>query len=299
MNIADSRQIRSKFDAGHPVFSVEFFPPKTEEGARSLLRAAKAVQAYAPDFVSITYGAGGSSRERTIEYGELLRDLFGFEVMPHLTCVGHSRDELAAILERFQRSDFHNIMTLRGDPPKGQVSFEPHPDGLAYASDLVAFIKAHFPGFCLGVGGYPEKHPEAPDLDTDLANLKTKIDAGADFITTQLFFDNADYDAFVERCRALGIAVPILPGIMTALSLEQVTKFCGFCGARVPDALAAKLAAVQGDPDAEEAVGVEWAFEQIRDLLEGGAPGVHLYILNRSGPAVALMDKLHAAGCLR
>ncbi|MBK1857163.1 methylenetetrahydrofolate reductase [NAD(P)H] [Cerasicoccus arenae] len=290
-----SRDILSKFADGHKVFSVEFFPPKTEEGARQILRTAHALKAHEPDFVSITYGAGGSSRERTIEYGELLRDLFGFEVMPHLTCVGHSRDELTSILERFQESDFHNIMTLRGDPPKGQTSFEPHPDGLRYASDLVAFIKERFPNFCLGVGGYPEKHPEAMDMDTDLANLQTKVNAGADFITTQLFFNNADYFTFVERCRGLGIEVPILPGVMPAMSFDQVNRFCGFCGARVPRELAAKLECVKDDPEASEAVGVEWALQQIRGLLDRGAPGVHLYIMNRSGAAIALMEKLRAA----
>lgn len=290
-----SRRIISKLADGHKVFSVEFFPAKTEEGARQILRTAHALKAYQPDFVSITYGAGGSTRERTIEYGELLRDLFEFEVMPHLTCVGHSKDELAGILERFQKSDFHNIMTLRGDPPKGQTDFKPHPEGLAYASDLVAFIKERFPSFCLGVGGYPEKHPEAADKATDLANLKTKIDAGADFITTQLFFRNADYHQFVDDCRNLGIAVPIIPGIMPAMSFDQVNRFCGFCGAKVPRELAAKLEFVKEDPAASEAVGVEWAFQQIRDLLDKGAPGVHLYILNRSAAAVELIEKLRDA----
>ena len=149
------RAISDMLTAGEPVLSVEFYPPKTEEGARQMLRTAKALSAYRPDFVSITYGAGGSTRERTLEYGELMRDLFHFEVMPHLTCVGHSRDELAGILERFQLAGFRNIMTLRGDPPKGQSDFQVHPDGLAHASELVAFIRERFPHFCLGVAGYP------------------------------------------------------------------------------------------------------------------------------------------------
>ncbi|WP_309396120.1 methylenetetrahydrofolate reductase [NAD(P)H] [Cerasicoccus maritimus] len=292
------RRIISKMADGHKVFSVEFFPPKTEEGARQILRTANALKAYQPDFVSITYGAGGSSRERTIEYGELLRDLFNFEVMPHLTCVGHSKDELAAILERFQKSNFHNIMTLRGDPPKGQDSFEPHPDGLAYASDLVAFIKERFPSFCLGVGGYPEKHPEAPDMETDLANLKIKVDAGADFITTQLFFRNALYHDFVKSCRERGIEIPVLPGIMAAMSFDQVQRFCNFCGSSVPRELLGKLELVKDDASASEAVGVDWAFQQIRELLDHGAPGVHLYILNRSKAAVELIERLRDAKAL-
>ncbi len=187
------RAISDMLSAGEPVFSVEFYPPKTEEGARQILRSGKALSAFAPDFVSITYGAGGSTRERTLEYGELLRDLFNFEVMPHLTCVGHSRDELTGILERFQQAGFRNIMTLRGDPPKGKTDFQPHPDGLRYASELVGFIRERFPHFCLGVAGYPEKHPESPSLEDDLGRLCHKVAQGADFITTQLFFDNADY----------------------------------------------------------------------------------------------------------
>jgi len=294
----DSRKILSKLNNGAPVFSVEFFPPKTEEGARQILRTANVIRRYEPDFVSITYGAGGSSRERTIEYGELLRDLFQFEVMPHLTCVGHSRDELAKILERFQEGDFHNIMTLRGDPPKGQKDFKPHPDGLRYASDLVAFIRERYPEFCLGVGGYPEKHPEAPELDVDLAKLKIKVDAGADFITTQLFFQNEDFTTWVDKCRQIGIEIPIIPGIMAALNYDQVHKFCGFCGANVPEELSKKLEDAKGDESASAAIGVDWAFQQVRELLDNGAPGVHLYILNRSGPAVELLERLQDAGCL-
>ncbi|QYY37475.1 methylenetetrahydrofolate reductase [NAD(P)H] [Ruficoccus sp. ZRK36] len=285
--------------AGEPVFSVEFYPPKTEEGARQMLRTAKALSAYQPDFVSITYGAGGSTRERTLEYGELMRDLFHFEVMPHLTCVGHSRDELAAILERFQQAGFRNIMTLRGDPPKGQTDFQPHPDGLRYASELVRFIRERFPHFCLGVAGYPEKHPESPSLESDLDHLQHKAAQGADFITTQLFFDNADYFAFVEKCRARGIHQPIVPGILPALSLDQVKKFCGFCQAKLPEGLMSKLEAAQGDEEAERQAGVEWAHMQVKHLLEAGAPGVHLYILNRSDSAIDLVQALHADGVIK
>jgi methylenetetrahydrofolate reductase (NADPH) len=293
------RAISDMLTAGEPILSVEFYPPKTEEGARQMLRTAKALSAFGPDFVSITYGAGGSTRERTLEYGELMRDLFHFEVMPHLTCVGHSRDELAAILERFQQAGFRNIMTLRGDPPKGQSDFQVHPDGLAHASELVAFIRERFPHFCLGVAGYPEKHPESPSLEDDLDHLRHKVAQGADFVTTQLFFDNADYFAFVEKCRARGIDKPIIPGILPALSLDQVTKFCGFCQAKLPGALLRKLEAVQGDEDAERQAGVEWAHTQIKQLLEAGAPGVHLYILNRSASAIDLVQALHADGILR
>lgn len=293
-----TQSIKEMLAGAAPVFSVEFFPAKTEEGARQILRTAKALQASEPDFVSITYGAGGSTRERTLDYGELLKDIFGFEVMPHLTCVGHSRDELRGILARFQKSGFHNIMTLRGDPPKGETEFKPHPDGLAYASELVAFIRDEYPEFCLGVGGYPEKHPEAADLETDLANLRHKVAQGADFITTQLFFDNADFFHFVGRCRELNISIPIVPGILPALSHSQVTRFSSFCGSRLPQELEERLAAVADDEAASQQVGVDWAFEQIRGLLEGGAPGVHLYILNRSDAALSLTRRLRAEGLL-
>lgn len=283
---------------GQPLLSVEFFPAKTEEGARQILRTAKALQPWRPDFVSITYGAGGSTRERTLEYGELLKDLFGYEVMPHLTCVGHSRDELRAVLQRFRDSGFRNIMTLRGDPPKGESTFRPHPDGLAYASELVSFIRETDPDFCLGVAGYPEKHPESPSLDEDMRHLRHKVAQGAHFITTQLFFDNADYLRFSDDCRRLGIAVPIIPGILPAISHEQVVKFCGFCQAKLPAELQARLLAVKDDPAASEAIGVDWAFEQVKGLLQAGAPGVHLYILNRSAPAIALIKRLHQADLL-
>jgi len=293
------RAISDMLSAGEPILSVEFYPPKTEEGARQILRTANALKSFGPDFVSITYGAGGSTRERTLDYGELMQEIFGFEVMPHLTCVGHSREELKGILERFKETGFRNIMTLRGDPPKGKTDFVPHPDGLSYGSELVAFIREHFPHFCLGVGGYPEKHPEAPSLEVDLGHLKHKVDQGADFITTQLFFSNADFLSFQEKCRALGIEVPIVPGILPALSFDQVTKFCGFCQASLPEELSKRLEAVKDDEAASLEVGVDWAHQQIKELFEQGAPGVHLYILNRSASALALVERLHADGLLK
>ena len=274
-----------------PVFSVEFFPPKTEAGSRQILKTAKALKAYQPDFVSITYGAGGSTRERTLEYGELLQDLFEFEVMPHLTCVGHSKEEIHGILKRFQQAGFHNIMTLRGDPPKGDKTFRPHPDGFRYASELVAFIKQLMPNFCLGVAGYPEKHPEAETLEADLDHLQHKVAQGADFITTQLFFDNRDYDNFTAACQQRGITVPVLPGILVAVSIEQVNKLCDFCNATVPAELQRALTAAGDDADAALKVGVDWAYAQVTDLLESGAPGFHLYILNRSESAIELVKR--------
>ena len=275
-----------------PTVSVEFYPPKTEEGARQMLETAEALKPYGIDFASITYGAGGSTRERTIDYGAQLGQR-GYRVMPHLTCVGHSRAELRAILERFRDAGFRAIMTLRGDPPKGETTFIPHPDGLAHASELVKFIREETGNhFTLGVAGYPEKHPESPDSEVDLQWLAHKVKQGADFVTTQLFFENADYFKFLERCRQAGISVPVVPGIMPPLSLAQAKKFQTFCGAQLPAELEARLAACEGDDAASQAAGVDWAFEQVQGLLKGGAPGFHLYILNRSESALALLGRL-------
>ena len=208
--------------------------------------------------------------------------------MPHLTCVGHSRVELGGIADRIHAGGFRNIMTLRGDPPKGQTEFVPYQDGLRYATDLVALLKARHADFCLGVGGYPETHPEAPSAEADLQNLKRKVDAGAAFVTTQLFFDNQVYYRFVNRCRKAGIAVPIVPGIMPALSLKQIQRITGMCGTALPADLARRLESAGDNTEAMEAAGLDWAITQIRDLLGHGIPGYHLYILNRAKGALAL-----------
>jgi methylenetetrahydrofolate reductase (NADPH) len=267
-----------------PLRSIEFFPPKDDAGVEALRAAAARLKAIAPDFVSVTYGAGGSTRERTAQVSRLLRDDFGFTVMPHLTCVGHSRAELAGIADRIHAEGFRNIMALRGDPPKGNAEFQPAPDGLRYASELVVLLKTRHPDFCLGVAGYPEKHPEAASFESDLANLKHKVDAGATFVTTQLFFDNEVYFRFVERCRAAGIAAPVIPGIMPVLSLKQIQRF----GATVPEDLGRRLELAGDSAEKVEAVGVDWALSQVRDLLARGAPGYHLYIMNRARSALAL-----------
>jgi methylenetetrahydrofolate reductase (NADPH) len=285
----------SEFFAEHrPLRSLEFFPPKDDGGVEALRATARALQRIAPDFVSVTYGAGGSTRERTAQVSDILRSEIGFTVMPHLTCVGHTRAELVEVASRIHAGGFRNIMTLRGDPPKGETTFTPYKDGLRYASDLVGLLKAAHPDFCLGVGGYPERHPEAPSPEADLANLKRKVDAGADFITTQLFFDNAVYFRFVDRCRAAGISIPIVPGIMPVLSLKQIQRFTQMCGAHLPAKLTKRLEAAAENPETMESVGIDWALGQIRDLLVQGAPGYHLYILNRAKGALALAAGLAA-----
>ncbi len=277
---------------GQPMLSVEFFPPKNDEGGEQLLRTAEALRPYRPDFVSITYGAGGTTRERTFRYARILREEFGWLVMPHLTCVGSSKSELLDIVSSYHADGIRNIMALRGDPPKGQTEFVPSPDGLRFASDLVTLIKGAYPEMCLGVGGYPEKHPEAASMEADLDSLRVKADAGASFITTQLFFDNEHYFRFVSACRERGIDLPVLPGLLPVLSLAQVERFAAMCGASLPRALSEQLRVVADDPRASEAVGVTWAYHQIRELLRHGAPGIHLYILNRSASAITLARSL-------
>lgn len=278
----------------HPLRSLEFFPPKDDAGVAALRETAVALQRIEPDFVSVTYGAGGSTRERTAQVSRLLREELGFTVMPHLTCVGHSRAELHELADRIHEAGFRNIMTLRGDPPKGSTEFKPAPDGLRYAAELVALLKSRHADFCLGVGGYPEKHPEAASPQADLAHLKAKVDAGADFITTQLFFDNAVYFRFVEQCRAAGITVPIVPGIMPVLSLKQIQRFTSMCGATLPAKLITRLEAAGENPEIVETIGIDWALGQIRELLAQDAPGYHIYILNRAKSALALAAGLAA-----
>jgi len=276
------------------VRSLEFFPPKDAAGLLTLRQTATSLQHIAPDFVSVTYGAGGTTRDRTAQASAMLKNEFGFTVMPHLTCVGHSRAELGATADQLHQAGFRNIMTLRGDPPKGDTEFRPAPDGLSHASELVQLLKSRHADFCLGVAGYPEKHPEALSLDLDLGHLRRKVDAGAAFITTQLFFDNSVYYRFVEKCRAAGITVPIVPGIMPVLSLKQVRRFTEMCGAHLPPPLINRLEVAAENPDVVEMIGIDWALDQIRGLLANGAPGYHLYIMNRARSALALAAGLAA-----
>lgn len=276
-----------------PLFSVEFFPPKDDAGGKRMLDTAKAIQPYQPEFVSITYGAGGGTRKTTLRYARALQEDYGFKVMPHLTCVGHTVNELLEILEDFAKAGFRNIMALRGDPPKGEKVFRAVEGGLSFGSDLVALISKNFPDFEIGVGGYPEKHPEAIDSSSDLVHLKTKVDAGADFITTQLFFDNQVYFDFVRSCREVGINIPVLPGLLPVLSLGQVRRFCSMCEASLPQPLELQLE--DADEELQPIVGTNWAAEQIIGLLDGGAPGYHIYALNKPHSTLRILESLGIA----
>ena len=281
-------------NAERPTLSVEFFPPKDANAGGAMLRTAEILRPMGIDFASITYGAGGTSRDTTLFYGsELVR--MGFPLIGHLTCVGHAASELERLVDAYDEARFTGILALRGDPPKGQTAFTRHPEGFSHAEELVRLIRGRKADrFAVGVAGFPENHPESADAASDIGFLAQKVRAGAHFVTTQLFLDNADYFRFVERAQEAGVAVPIIPGIMPVLSLKQVRNFCGFCKAKIPAGLERELEAAGPDEEAQRRVGVSWALRQIRELFHKGAPGCHLYILNRSESAVEVLDALRA-----
>jgi len=268
-------------DAG-PSFSFEFFPPKTDEAARKLLATVGDLrEMLAPDFVSVTYGAGGSTRGRTVELVSRIQSEHALTAVAHMTCGGHTREEVGTVLERLVGRGIRNVLALRGDPPKGEASFAPVEGGFAHASELAEFIRDNFD---LGIGGacYPECHPESASSDDDLTWTKHKIDCGVQFLITQLFFDNEHYFGFVERAREAGIDVPIVPGIMPITNVSQIERFTKMCGARIPAELHDRLHRFEDDPSTVMAIGIEHAIRQCRRLLEGGAPGIHFYTLNKS-----------------
>jgi methylenetetrahydrofolate reductase (NADPH) len=265
-----------------PVFSFEFFPPKTDEGRAALIATIRELAALAPAFVSVTYGAGGSTRDRTLELVTYIKRELGIEAMAHLTCVGSSRAELSAILDRLDSAGIENVIALRGDPPTGESDFRPHPDGLAHASDLVRMMRAQRRSFCVAAAAYPESHVESRCADDDLRYLVEKVRAGVDVLITQLFFDNRHYFEFVERARRSGITVPIVAGIMPVTNVAQIERFTRLCGATIPRTLYDRLDAAREDAEAVVRIGIEHATAQCRELLDGGAPGIHFYTLNRS-----------------
>ena len=276
-----------------PCFSFEFLPPRTDDGTRALLETVAALRPLEPAFVSVTYGAGGSTRARTLEVVRRIRQELSVEAMAHLTCVGASREEVSVLLDQLRDDGVENVFCLRGDPPRGQAKFEAVPGGFAHASELTQFVRAGWP-FCCGVAGYPEGHPESPDRYTDLLNLKAKVDAGAHFVITQLFFDNSFYFDFVAQARRLGIGVPIIPGIMPITNVEQVERFTGLCGASIPERLKRELSLRREDPQAALEFGVAYATLQCADLLKRGAPGIHFYTLNKSSATRAILASLRA-----
>jgi methylenetetrahydrofolate reductase (NADPH) len=276
-------RIADRLSQTEPCFSFEFFPPKSEDGVRSLATTLSELAALEPGFVSVTYGAGGSTRERTLDLVLRMRAELGIESMAHLTCMGHDEAELVGLLDRFAASGVENVLALRGDPPLGPAGTGGlPPSSFRYASELVRFIRKRGYAFCLGGAAYPEGHIECRDRELDLVHLKAKVDQGLDFLITQLFFDNAFYFDFVRRARRARIRLPIVPGIMPITNIEQITRFTRFCGATIPMRLALELEKQRNDPEAVLQLGVAHATLQCLELLEQGAPGIHFYTLNRS-----------------
>jgi methylenetetrahydrofolate reductase (NADPH) len=277
-----------------PTFSVEFFPPKTAAATEQLYETARELRALEPDFVSVTYGAGGSTRDGTVEITAALKDEIGFETMAHLSCVGETTEGLATTLDRIVAAGIENVFALRGDPPRGEADFVQPEGGLGSAAELAAYISA---GWSFGVGGacFPEVHPEAPDLETDLNYLKTKVEAGASFLITQLFFDNQVYFDFVRAARARGIEVPILAGVIPVASFAQTKRICELCDATIPPALESAFEAAAGDPEREFELGIAYAAQQCAELLIAGAPGIHFYALNRAPATRAVLAALKAS----
>ncbi|MDZ7370502.1 MAG: methylenetetrahydrofolate reductase [NAD(P)H] [candidate division KSB1 bacterium] len=273
-------------------FSFEFFPPKTAEGWELLFRTIAELRPLNPSWVSVTYGAGGSTREQTHDLVLRISRETDLTVVPHLTCVGSTRSEIAAILDRYAQNGIDNILALRGDPPKSSIVWKPEPDGFFYAADLVRFIKKHFPEFSIGVAGFPEGHPETPNRLLEMDYLKAKVDEGADYIITQLFFDNRDFYDFRERCELAGIRVPIIAGIMPILSRQGMYRMAELAaGARLPARLLKLIARAETDEYVAKA-GVHWAGEQVRDLIDSGVRGIHFYTLNRSKATIQIYESL-------
>jgi methylenetetrahydrofolate reductase (NADPH) len=277
---------------GHrPVFSFEFFPPKTEEGLHNLFEAVGELRHLRPDFVSVTYGAGGSTATKTIEIVSRIKEEYGIEAMPHFTCVGSTADELRDRLRAMEEAGVDNVLALRGDPPAGQEEWVKTEGGLEYSRELVELIGGDYP-FAIGAACFPETHIHAASAEDDLYYLKEKVDAGAGFLITQMFFDNALYFDFVRRARDIGIEAPIVPGIMPITNVKQIERMTSMIGATIPARLRRELVTRADDPDAVGDFGVAYATMQCAELLRGGAPGIHFYTLNRSPATRAILSAL-------
>ncbi len=285
-------KISQCFHAGKPVISFEFFPPKTDNGFISLFRTIEELQPLKPAFISVTMGAGGSTRSKTVDLVIRIEREIGLTAMAHLPCSGVEREQIGAILETLDRGGIQNVLALRGDPPVDDSDFVPPKHGLAYARDLIDYIRQQQPGLCIVAACYPETHPEASSPEADLDNLKRKVDAGAEVLVTQLFFDNAKYFSFVERARAAGIDLPIVPGIMPIVSHAGIKRMTSMCGCEIPGELRAQLARTEEDEAAAQELGVRWATQQCRDLLANGVPGIHFYTLNKSSATRHIFENL-------
>jgi len=284
-----------------PTISFEFFPPKNDEAMANLLETLGHLHELHPSFATCTYGAGGSTRARTLEVTLKIKEQFGLEAMAHFTCVGQTLKDIDGVLENFAKHGIENVLALRGDRPANQP--EP-PEGwfpdFKNAVDLLRHLRKQFADtFSLGCAGYPEKHPEAPDFETDLQRLKDKVDAGADFIITQLYFDNKHFFRFVKRCRETGITVPIIPGIMPVTNVAQIKKFTAMCGSVIPENMLADLDPIADNPDLVAQYGIDWSTSQCRELLAAKVDGLHFYTLNKSKATRQIVQNLRRDGALK
>ncbi len=286
-------RIRDQLASNRPTLSFEFFPPKDDIGFWDLAQTIQSLKPLQPDYVSVTYGAGGSTRRKTLDLVARIKNDMAIESMAHLTCVGATRTEIGAVVDELRSKGLENILALRGDPPQGQNAFVPTEGGFGHANELVAFIRDRS-NLCIGGACYPEKHPEATSIETDLENLKRKVDAGVDFLITQLFFDNAAFLSFRDRAERAGISVPIIAGIMPILSVKQVKRFTQMCGATIPKNLLKKIEAVEDDAAAVQHVGMYHATDQCMGLIENQVAGIHFYTLNRSTATRAIYQMIKA-----
>ncbi len=291
-------RISEALATARPFFSFEFFPPKDDAGSAALFATVRALEPLRPAFVSITYGAGGSTRSRTLAIAKEIAAQTGITVVAHVTCVGSTRAELRALFDDLARAGIENVLALRGDPPKGSAGFQSTAGGFEHAAELIAMLRRNY-DFCIGAACYPEKHPESSTHESDVAHLREKVTAGADFLVSQLFFDNVAYFAFERRARAAGIELPILPGLMPITNYEQIRRFTALCGATIPPKLMAEMEARSGDARAVEDLGVAFASMQATELLQAGVPGIHFYTLNRSPATRAVVSALLAASAWR
>jgi len=287
-------RIEQALDEVRPCFSFEFFPPKTEEGEQNLWKALSELREDEPTYVSVTYGAGGSTRDRTIDITKRIKHELGIEAMAHFTCVGATVDDLRGTLDEMRDAGIENVLALRGDPPQGQEEWTATEGGLSYSTELAGLISENY-DFCIGAACFPEVHIASPSMEQDLDVLKKKVDAGVSFVITQLFFDNELYFDFVDKARAVGVDIPIIPGIMPITGYQQIHRITGMCGAMIPQQLEHELQIRKDDPQAVTDLGVAYATLQCSELLARGAPGIHFYTLNRSPATRSILAALRAA----
>ncbi|MFN0017615.1 MAG: methylenetetrahydrofolate reductase [NAD(P)H] [Pirellulaceae bacterium] len=283
------------YPRGQFTLSFELFPPKTPAGEEAMYASVAELMTFGPDVITCTYGAGGSTRDKTLEITEQVKRRFGVRVASHLTCVGSTVEQLRTYLQEAESRGVDNIVALRGDPPKGEVAFKPVDGGLRYASELVQLIKEEFPGYGIAVAGYPETHQDALSPSADLENLKRKVTAGGDVVITQLFYDNADFFRFRDACQALGITAPIIPGILPVTNLSQIQRITSLCKARLPQQLVEDLSQ-RDDPEWQFDRGIAYAARQVQELMDAGVPGIHYYVLNKSQATGAVLKAVKQNG---